>query len=237
MGQGVQYKIDITFVIDATGSMEPIMSQVKQKALVMHEDIINGLRAANKEVSELRIRVVDFADFASEGDDAIHQSNFFSLPAQKAEFERVVQNIQYENLGGDVPENGLEALYIAMNSDWVSLGGGQKGRHIIVVITDAPPLHLQERAGSIGYEADEYPADIAELESIWSERDGQDKMTKLSYRNKRLILFVPEGEVAGHSWADVEGWEYTTTQHIEPGTGLEGVSFDAIVQEIVRSAD
>ena len=76
--QSSGYKIDIVFVIDATGSMTPIMDQVRQKALTLHEDITAGLKAANKPVSELRLRVIDFADYASEGEDAIHQTAFFT---------------------------------------------------------------------------------------------------------------------------------------------------------------
>lgn len=230
--QGETYKIDITFVIDATGSMTPLMNQVKARALVMHEEITEGLKKANKEVESLRIRVIDFADFASEGDDAVHQSPFYNMPEEKAQFESRINGINYEMRGGDVPENGLEALFIAMNSDWVRITG--KGRHIIVVITDAPPLHLGERAGCIGY-SDEYPDNVASLEEIWNEKDGQTKMTKLSYRNRRLILFVPEGNIDGYSWDDVSGWSETVNVPIVAGRGFEELSFDTVIAEIVRS--
>lgn len=236
--QGIGYKLDIVFVIDATGSMGPIMTEVKQNALVLGDKIKDGLDAAGKSVSEMRVKIIDFADFANEGEDAINQTEFFPLPDQKTQFEAAVNNIEYQLRGGDVPENGLEALYAAICSDWVKLKKGEKGRHIIVVMTDAVPLHLRERDGSMGYPTEEFPTDLAALESIWSEsdEDGQSSSTDLNPKAKRLILFVPKGkDSAGHTWEDVASWQQTVCHYINPAEGLGDISFNEIVDEIVRS--
>ncbi len=234
------YKIDICFVIDATGSMHPIIDQVKEQASQLHEKIVNGLKESNKNVSELRLKVIDFADFGFEQDDAIHQSNFFTID-QIDNFKECLASIKIEDArggrGGDEPENGLEALYLAMNSDWTPLPRGEKGRHIIVLFTDASPLALGERDGSIGYCKDDYPADIEELSSVWHEKEpdqGGTKLTPISCKNKRLILYVPEGE-GERSWQPVTQWEQTTTSFVNAAEGLQNVSIDAILAEIVRS--
>lgn len=198
--QGDDYKVDIVFVIDATGSMGPIMEQVKMQALSLGDKITSLLAENNRPVEQLRMRIIDFADFAYEGDDAIHQTDFFPMPGGRADFEKAVRDIEYERRGGDIPENALEALFIAMSSEWTPIARDEKGRHIIVLMTDALPLHLRERAGLAGYVAEDYPADVAALQAIWDAND-QDATTDLSPRNKRLILFVPEGtDAAGHSW-------------------------------------
>lgn len=238
--QGVNYKIDIAFVIDATGSMTPIMDQVRARALTLGDEIRDALEAANKPVGEMRIRLIDYADYASEGDDAIHQTDFFNMPADKALFEQAVKGIVIDNRGGDAPENGLEGLFVAMNSDWTKIKPGEKGRHIIVLITDAYPLNLHEREGCIGYPSDEIPADVAELESIWEEgsdgMQGGAKSTLLSYPNERLVIYAPAGaDAAGHSWDAVSTWTKTVMKEVDAATGLVEIKLDGIIDEIVRS--
>ena len=240
MGQFIQgYNIDICFVIDATGSMGPIIDQVKANAKQMHEKIIDGMEDANKNVKQLRISVIDFADFASEGDDAIHSTDFFVMPEGADDFKRAVDAIDIGlakgGKGGDVPENALEALFIAMNQDWTPLSMAQNGRHIIVLITDAPPLPLGARDGSIGYNKDDYPENIAELEEIWKEKEaaqGAMKSTQLHSKKKRLVLFAP----AGPEWDAVRNWEYTISNVVDADSGLIEFNVDDIVAEIVRSA-
>lgn len=234
--QGIGYKLDIVFVIDATGSMTPIMNQVKANALTLGDRICDEMKAANKPVDELRLRVIDFADFASEGDEAIRLSDFYKMPEEKAAFEKRVNDIDIDMRGGDIPENGLEALFAAINSDWVKIGAGEKGRHIIVLMTDAVPLNLQERAGCVGYNAEEYPSNIEELTEIWNA-DAQSTTTKLSPSKKRLIVYAPAGKDAqGHTWDDVTSWEWVTGATVDPSTGLEGIDLSVIIAEIVRSA-
>ncbi len=234
--QGMGYKLDIVFVIDSTGSMGPIINEVKSNALTLGDRLKEGLEAESKMVSEMRVKVVDFADYASEGDEAIRQTEFFSLPDQKAQFEAAVNGINIDMRGGDIPENGLEALYSAMCADWVKIRPGEKGRHIIIVMSDAVPLHLHERDGSIGYPSEDIPADVAALESIWSEKDAQAASTELNPNAKRLILFVPEGrDAAGHTWDTLATWENTVLNPINPAAGLGEIDLDDIIKEVVRS--
>lgn len=235
--QGEDYKIDIAFVIDATGSMGPIMASVKASALSLGDQIVKALSDAKKPVEQLRMRVIDFADYATEADDAIHQTDFYTMPADKQKFTDAINNIQYDRRGGDIPENALEALFIAMNSDWVPLAKGEKGRHIIIMMTDAYPLKLHERDGSMGYVADDFPSNVQELQNIWDAAGSQDATTSLSRKNRRLILFVPDGDDgAGHGWGDVLGWDYAATKIVDPAKGLDGIDMSYIITEIVRSA-
>ncbi len=233
--QGMGYKMDIVFVIDATGSMTPIMQQAKENALTLGDKICEGMKNAGKPVDELRLKVIDFADFASEGDEAIRSTDFYTMPAEKEKFEKAINEINIDRRGGDIPENALEALYAAMNSDWVKIGAGENGRHVIVLITDAVPLNLRERDGCVGYQSDEYPSDIEELSQIWNA-DAQSSTTRLSPSKKRLVLYAPAGtDAAGHTWDTVRSWEWTTSTEVDAAAGLEGIDMNAIIAEIVRS--
>ncbi len=236
--QGKTYKLDIAFVIDATGSMEPLMEDVRARAKMLGDEIVEAMEAAGKHVSQIRARVVDFADYAAEGEDAIHQTPFFDLMTQKAEFEQAINAIDIENRGGDIPENGLEALFIAMNSDWFQIKSDDKGRHIIVVLTDAVPLHLQERKDCEGYPVGRVPDTITDLQDIWDEDSAQGMgTTRLSYNNRRLIVFAPDTtDAAGHTWNDVTSWEWAASIPVNPGMGFKELSLDKVIAEIVRSA-
>ena len=230
------YQLDVVFVIDATGSMGPIIDQVKERALTLGDEIKQKAEECYKYVNWLRIRVIDFADFAYEGEEAIRASEFFTMPDEKEQFEKYVMSIDNDGRGGDIPENALEALWVAMRSDWSCLPGRTKGRHIIVLITDALPLDLQERIGCFGYDSYDYPESIEEMEAAWSDTSEQGKgATMIHPRNKRLVLFAPEGEIEGHSWKKVADWEHTTFIPVKSGVGLSGMSLDDVLDEIVRN--
>lgn len=228
------YNIDIALVIDATGSMSPIINQVKANALMLGYEIKGKLDAVGKHVDTLRVRVIDFADFATEGVDAIHASEFFTLPEENVEFKKCVSKIECDCRGGDEPENALEALWVAMMSDWVDLPARAKARHIIVLLTDAPPLDLGERDGCLGYVAEDYPESIDEIENIWKENSLQGGMTKLNPRSKRLVLFAPKGpDYDGRSWKRIAGWENTVFIPVQPSYGLGEIDFDDIIDDIL----
>lgn len=232
--QSKEYKIDIVFVIDSNRSMTPIMKEVKANALSLGNRITGAFYDAYKPINELRLRVIDFADFASEGEDAIRLSEFYTMPAQRAEFEARINNIE---MRGDTGlGNGLEALYSAINSDWTKINPGEKGRHIIVLMTDSLPLNLQERAGCKGYHAEEYPSNIEELTEIWNDCEEYPSI-KLSPFCKRLIVLAPTGsDKAGHTWDDVTSWEWTSNMTVDYAKGLGELDLSVIIAEIVRSA-
>ena len=238
-GQGVKYDIDIVFCIDATGSMTPIIDKVRRVTLGFDEKVRARFSAGNKNIGELRVRVVEFGDFC-DGPEAIKGSEFFMLPDQKDAFASVVNGIDIANKGGDIPENGLEALYEAMHSDWVVPATGNKCRHIIVVLTDAVPLNLKEREGCVGY-SDEYPSDIYALEDIWNEKvdlqSGVTPSTKMRYNDHRLVLFVPsDADEDGRSWQDVMGWAFASQTEVKPGEGCDDIDMDGVIEEIFKSA-
>ena len=211
-----EYKVDIAFVIDATGSMGPIIEQLKRNTRTLCDEIRRVLRIWKPD-SSLRMRIIDFADFAFEGEDAIHVSPFFAIPDEKEQFENYVKGIKYYGRGGDKPENGLEALWEAMKADWGDWSIGTRGRQAIVVITDAFPLHLRVRAGCKGYVVENYPSSIREMEE--ARRDNI--FGGPNEYNKRLLLFAPKGkDVEGHSWEEVYGWSGGVLIPVKPGNGL-----------------
>jgi hypothetical protein len=85
--RALSYAVDIVFCIDVTGSMSPIIDQVKANALRFYDDVQSNLTAKGKNVDQLRVRVIAFRDFVADGAAALAESPFFTLPGERASFQ------------------------------------------------------------------------------------------------------------------------------------------------------
>ena len=180
------YTVDMVFCIDATSSMEDltgkqqkIINIVKQNALNFYDDFKRRMEEAKMPLAQLRVRVITFRDYIADGPNAMKETDFFILPHQTKEFEECINGIHADG-GGDIPEDGLEALAYAMKSKWTTQG--TKKRQVIVVWTDAG-THELGYGKSSPYYPKGMPANLSELEELWDEMD---------CRAKRLVLFTPD---------------------------------------------
>ena len=118
VGQGSKYAIDLVICIDATGSMEHVIEEVKASALAFHEKLQAKMAVYSKQVHQLRIKVIVFRDYWEDAPDKVMvSSEFFKLPDEASAFGSFVDGI-YADGGGDEPENALEALALAIRSPW-----------------------------------------------------------------------------------------------------------------------
>lgn len=134
---------DIVLVIDTTKSMRPIIKKLQQ---------VGSWRSALKRQSNCRIeeyqncrfKVIWFRDFHFSNQNVYGESEFFDIINGESEFIDYLNKLENGGKAGNV-SSGLEALYIAMNSDFNKKA--DKVRHIIVLITDKPahPLEHQDR--------------------------------------------------------------------------------------------
>lgn len=216
--------IDIVFCIDATGSMGGIIEDVKANARRFHSDLSNALVKANTEIESLRVKVITFKDYESDN-DAMTISSFFELPSDQRDFEATVNAIE-ANGGGDNPENGLEALYYAMKSDFYT---GPKDRQIIVLFTDADALELKSRSGCTNYPED--MVDMKSLEEMWACIGQSD--CKLRERLKRLVIYAPKGTVYDEK---IKNWGRVIYCPVNRDEGLKDVDFSSVIKAIVASA-
>lgn len=182
---GTKRNIDVVFCIDGTGSMAPCIESVKSNARRFHEEFVSAMTDLGSEIDSLRVKVIVFRDYHDDGEQAMEESPFFELETDTADFENFLADIS-ANGGGDGPENGLEALYYAMKSDFTT---GSKDRQVIVLFTDADALDLKQRAGEAYYPSD--MVNETELIDMWN-CISQDHSSKLRERNKRLVMFAPD---------------------------------------------
>jgi hypothetical protein len=221
--RGLTYAVDIVFCIDVTGSMTPILDQVKANALRFYNDVQSNLTAKGKTIDELRVRVVAFRDIVADGEAALQESSFFELPADQGGFSEFVNGLVAEG-GGDAPESGLEATALAMTSPWTTRG--DRRRQVIVVWTDQPAHPLDSTATPAAF-SDRIPADFSALTDVWEDPQGP-----LGSSSKRLILFAPDGP----GWSDISGvWENVVHHPSQAGGGLSDVDYGTIIDSIGNS--
>jgi hypothetical protein len=221
--RGLKYAVDIVFCIDVTGSMTPIIDQVKANALRFYDDVQSNLTAKGKNVDQLRVRVIAFRDFAADGAAALDESPFFTLPDDRASFSEFVDGLVAEG-GGDAPESGLEAVAVAIDSPWTTTG--DRRRQVIVVWTDQPaqPLNPSVLPADL---SSRVPADFSALTDAWEDEQG-----RMGSSSKRLILFAPDGP----GWSDISGvWENVVHHPSQAGGGLSEVDYGTIIDSIGNS--
>jgi len=221
--RGLSYAVDIVFCIDVTGSMTPIIDQVKANALRFYDDVQSNLTTKGKNVDQLRVRVIAFRDFAADGAAALEESPFFALPADRAGFSEFVNSLVAQG-GGDAPESGLEAVAVAIDSPWTTTG--DRRRQVIVVWTDQPAQTLNASVLPSDI-ASRVPADFSALTDAWEDEQG-----RMGSSSKRLILFAPDGP----GWSDISGvWENVVHHPSRAGGGLSEVDYGTIVDSIGNS--
>lgn len=192
MSDNQNYNLDIVFCVDGTGSMtsriESIIESIKGIVHRLPLDLafeslessikkyvpplkrpLNRNRKENVEVFHcemfeyVRAKIIVFRDYRFDGENAMCISPFFKLPEETDEFERCLDGISAEGGGDSNAENGLEALYYAMKSDF---NVGPKDRQCIVLFTDADAYEPR-----ICADAPNYPQEMMseyELVNIWN---------------------------------------------------------------------
>ncbi|MCR5734163.1 MAG: VWA domain-containing protein [Lachnospiraceae bacterium] len=225
-GQGMgEYCVDIVMCIDGTGSMSPIIDEVKENAISFYQRFADAMEENDKEVEQLRIKVIVFRDFGADK-NAMTETEFFTLPDQTDDFRAFVNSIEADG-GGDAPENALEAIALALKSDWTTAGA--KRRHAILVFSDAPALPLREREACENYPAG-MPENLAELSSWW-EGTTQTFSGKYQPKAGRLVAFVPNAE----PWTDMQAWNRYWPAFSPAGTGLSDVDIQSAIDLMVGS--
>jgi von Willebrand factor type A domain len=223
-----RYAVDIVFCIDVTGSMGPVIDAVKENVRSFHSLLIAAMAEKEKAISQLRVRVIAYRDFADNPSDAIQLTDFLSLPERTDEFDTFVQRLNATG-GGDEPESGLEALSLAIDSAWER--GQDRRRHVIALFTDASahPLGTAE-ARSVSTYPPSVPASIDEVFERWGYPSSQSATMENSA--KRLLLFAPDTMPWNVIAAD---WNNTIFLPSKAGEGLEEVEMQEIINAIANS--
>ncbi|MBQ9695232.1 MAG: VWA domain-containing protein [Oscillospiraceae bacterium] len=249
----MKYNVDIVFVVDATGSMGNLINTIKKMIPDFYRETVRSLAEKNKHVDVLRVKVIFFRDFLEYQKDRcapLMETDFYILSDryndQSGQLSRSIASIEAIG-GGDIPEDGLEALAVAMQSDWCKPMDNHKRRHIIVLFTDAPTHEIGYGRACELYPKD-MPADFGELTYMWGNPVRHPGT--MEYQAKRLILFAPEMDklpeddgwkriVRGRRAEDgslvEKPWENLDLIQIRPSDEFRDVDFSRILNRIVNS--
>ena len=238
-GAGMQTDVDMVFVIDCTGSMEPFLAKVKQMALSFHDQVREALGIKNRRIRKIRIKVIAYRDYYCDWADPDHPpmliSEFFTLPDEAEEFADFVNSLEAAG-GEDEPESALEALHHAFNSEWFVDPTIAKCRQIVVVFTDASAHKLDNPKRYITAEHNgEYPEDgmPTTLEELETEYNSPDvfpaEADGVTIKGHRLILFAPEDM---YPWNEMQNWIAANCESMDPETGLENIDMEAVINLI-----
>jgi hypothetical protein len=219
--------VDIVLCIDVTDSMSSIINEVKQGALSFHERLASFMAKRGMEISRLRLKVLAFRDYSVDR-DVIEETDFLLLPELDKELAAFVHGLRADG-GGDVPESGLEALALAVQSPWGLVDGDR--RTIIVLFTDASahPLGHRKSVRATGY-PESMPRSLNDLHDQWG-RPGS-RQPVMDGHAKRLVLFAPETE----PWDEIaDTWDNTLLVPSTAGTGLQDIVLDEVISTLARS--
>lgn len=230
----VNTNVDIVFAIDATESMQPLIDKVKSLTLSFRDELEAGLAKNKRKICNLRIKVIVFRDYYVDDKYAMEESRFFILPEEKREFHDFVSKIKAGG-GGDEPESGLEALAVALRSDFVK--EGDKRRHVIVLFTDASAHKYEQQFDGI---PSNYPTNmfrnLGDLYQAWGS--GQDALgagrcSRLMEKEaKRMVLFAP----SVYPWNDIEvDLENVIRKDLDKGNGGRDLDLDDVIALVSNS--
>jgi len=218
------YNVDMVFCIDATGSMRHVIDFVKKNALSLYQDIADAMAKKHKVISQMRVRVIAFRDYLADGEDAMMTSDFFVLPEQAWQFSDCVNGIVAKG-GGDIPEDGLEALGYAIRSEWTRQG--VKKRHIIVMWSDAPTHALGHCAAAPWY-PEGMAANFEELTLWWEDEQLGGIMDENA---KRLLIFAPDAP----EWSRISQ-EWAQVIHVQTvSEGLMDVEYQQVIDAVCNT--
>ena len=206
-----EWNVDIVMCIDGTGSMAPIIDKVKATALNFHKLIEDRMHEEGKPVVELRVKVIVFREYGYDAEPMM-ESGFFKLKGKDGDdeekYKEYVNSIEAKG-GGDGPHNALEAVALALKSDWTT--GGTRQRHVIVMFTNAPALRLGERSGT----PEGLPKDIEELHDWWEIDNSFDG--KYKPNAGRFVAFVPKA----WPWSEEIFWKWSGYYPVFSAVGME----------------
>ncbi len=217
------WNVEIVHCIDATENMENHIERVKGRVLTISERLRNSFNERGKFVDTIRTKVITFRDYSCD-DEAMLKSPFFSLPEQYSGFVNSVLSIRTKG-GSGVYRNGLEALALAMRSDWRIQP--HRYRQIIMLWTNGYAYPLDAKITKVPHYPTGMPKNFDAITDEWHEPFGLMKC-----KAKRLILFAPEC----YPWSDISNiCDWVIYAPTPAGDGLLEVDFDMITDRIVNN--
>lgn len=123
--------VNITFLIDTTGSMDTYINAVKDRAIEFSEIL-------NEKGIEFKLGLIGFGDLNEK-----EKPTVYPFTEDVTKFRKQVRRIP-RTYGGDIPESALDALETGV--ELLKNSRETENKNIFILITDAPP-HVPTNSG------------------------------------------------------------------------------------------
>lgn len=107
------YYIDMVMVVDATMD-SPFINNIKfwQDLIIQTDSMISQCMRQYGRQSRIYLKIIYFRDYYFDGKYAAGESESFEIPNDRDQVFEFINSLRAAG-GGDVPESGLEALWLA----------------------------------------------------------------------------------------------------------------------------
>lgn len=212
------FRVDVVMCIDAT-CMNPFIRELQENAKDFYQMLATEMAEYDRTVDALRVKIIVFRDYACDSKPMV-ETKFFELPTENEVFAEFINTIEAKG-GGDPPENALEAIALALKSDWTAMKG--RNRHVIMAFTDAPAHPFGKRKDCANY-PEGMPKSLDELRAWW---EGTDENFVSAYQPKagRLIVFAPNEE----PWREMQEWDRYWHAPVQTFLGLDDVEMNEVI--------
>lgn len=206
-------KYDVCLCIDGSAGMKAVWDNMKANAGCFFEQLSCALQRNYLRFDGFRVRVIVFRDYACDGKDAMVETDFFDLtvPEEEAALRCYIDSIEFKGGSGGAV-NALEAIDLAIRSDWAEVG--RIGLQTILLLTNAPAWPLRRPSRMI---SPFYPKGVpADLDGLLDRFEHGDVELTTTYRSKkgRLVVIAPAS--AESSWNPVRIWERAWVVFTDP---------------------
>ena len=115
------YYIDMVMVVDATMD-SPFINNIKfwQDLIIQTDSMISQCMRQYGRQSRIYLKIIYFRDYYFDGKYAAGESESFEIPNDRDQVFEFINSLRAAG-GGDVPESGLEALWLAMPVSYTHL--------------------------------------------------------------------------------------------------------------------
>ncbi|MBP6059262.1 MAG: VWA domain-containing protein [Candidatus Saccharicenans sp.] len=203
-------KMDIVICLDATGSMESCIEQLKNNLSTFIGNLT--IKSGSQQIApEWRARLIYFRDLDADSEAIVG----FDFVNSEEELSRQINQVRAEG-GGDDPESILDAIYTAIaKSNW------REGvLHAVIAFTDAPP---KERLHKKTIEAGE-DASVGNIINKFT-----------ADRYSRLWVFCPSNEI----YKELEAIPRSNITYVDSQgdvyQGLSNLDFNKLLQELGKT--
>ena len=214
-----EYCVDIVVCIDLTSDMHIFIEEFKEKAINFYESFIDAMEENGHEISQFRIRVIGFGDTVSGVKSIVDSGKFFLLPDEKKEFGCFVRSLPGIKLQYSFANIGLEAIEMAMKSDWTNAGDRQK--HVILMLTSSAVYKNREKSGNPSC-PEGMPVDLDELARWWKNGVPNGSFNP---KSGRMAVFAPEA----YPWSDMMSWNRCWIEPCRLGAGPFDVDYQLVI--------